>query len=204
MKALAIPALLLASLLSAGCVASAVGANVPPDETFDLLGEGAIGDTSPASGVQLLVPEPTTLRILASDQVVVRVTPRSLEYLAGVRLADTLTRMTQVKLQRALERGAGIGSVGVPGQGLAIDYQLVTDIRAFEIRANEGETAFVAITGKLLDDRTGNVIASRVFRASSPVAAPSAETDRERYIRALDAALTDVLIAVTDWTEQRT
>lgn len=187
--------------LSSGCVATLVGADTPPDETFDLPTEPVITATSEARGVQILVPEPVTLEILSSTNIVVRVSDNVVEYLAGSRLTDSLPRLTQFKLKRTLEGASGVGGVGLPGQGLAIDYQLLTDIRAFEVRVTDGaETAFVSLTGKLLDDRTGNVIASRLFQTTVPVAAGEGN---DRYITAVDTALTVTLRDVRDWLQGR-
>lgn len=188
-------------VMSSGCVATLVGADTPPDETFDLPTEPVISATSETRGVQILVPEPVTLEILSSPNVVVRVSDNVVEYLANARLTDSLPRLTQFKLKRTLESAQGVGAVGLPGQGLAIDYQLLTDIRAFEVRVTGGsETAFVSITGKLLDDRTGNVIASRLFQTSAPV--PTGESN-DRYITAVNAALTAALADMRDWVQGR-
>ena len=57
----------------------------------------------------------------------------STEYLAQSQGSDRLPRMVQLRLLQAFENTGRIGAVGVPGQGLAIDYQLVMEIRRFEI-----------------------------------------------------------------------
>ena len=190
--------ILSAAVVSAGCSLSSA-----PDETFDLVTPAAVDQTvSEARGVQLLVAEPKTIEILASKQVVVRVGERAVQYLGGVRLADALPRFAQFKIKRALEGSRAVGAVGLPGDGLAIDYQIITDIRAFEIRTDGPETAFVSLTVKVLDDRTGTVIASRVFDAAAPVAG-TATVENEAYIAALDTALDNALVQVTNWVGQR-
>ena len=217
---LAIPLVLAAALAGSGCVASVVGADDEPNVTFDLVTPAAIdNDVSVARGVQVLVAEPSTLATLASQRVVVRVGPREVQYLADARYTDTLTRLTQFKLKRALEGAPGIGAAAIPGEGLAIDYQVLTDIRAFEIRVGEGTTlvagptpdplpratsAYVSLTIKILDDRSGNVVASRVFDRQVPVGPIVGENVGDAYLAALDAALDAALVDIRAYVAERT
>ena len=110
----------------AGCGAKA------DKDTFELSITPA--STGPAArGRQILVPQPTALSSLDSDQVIVRVSPSEIQYLAKSQWGDRLPRMVQAKLVEAFENSGRLGGVGTPGQGLAIDYQVVTDIRTFEV-----------------------------------------------------------------------
>ena len=210
--------LMIALLTCSGCVAAAVGADERPNATFVLLTPDAEGDPSPARGPQVLVPEPVTLAVLASQRVVVRVDRREVQYLADTRYADTLTKLTQFKLKRALESSRAIGAASLPGEGLAIDYQVLTDIRGFEIRTAPGSiavasagnaptvvpsTAYVALTIKLLNDRSGNVVASRLFEGTAPVPVSTDEQLGAAYLAALDVALDGVLVDVRNWVARR-
>src|SRR6218665_3466746 len=104
------------------------------NDTFDLSVTPSAQGPS-AKNRQILVPEPTALQLLNSEQVVVRVSPSEVQYLSESRWGDRLPALVQSKLVQAFENSRRIGGVGKPGQGLAIDYQIVTDIRAFEISA---------------------------------------------------------------------
>lgn len=211
-----IPLVLLAVLSLSGCIAGAVGADEEPNITFDLVTPVAVNDVSAARGVQVLVAEPSALGTLASQRVLVRVGPREVQYLADARYTDTLTRLTQFKLKRALESSPGIGAAALPGEGLAIDYQIITDIRAFEVRVGDstvvvagptvlptGSTAFVSLTVKVLDDRSGNVVASRVFDSAVPVGPTTEETLNDAYLAALDAALDAALVDIRAYVSAR-
>lgn len=211
-----IPLVLLAVLSLSGCIAGAVGADEEPNITFDLVTPVAVNDVSAARGVQVLVAEPSALGTLASQRVLVRVGPREVQYLADARYTDTLTRLTQFKLKRALESSPGIGAAALPGEGLAIDYQIITDIRAFEVRVGDsavvvagptvlptGSTAFVSLTVKILDDRSGNVVASRVFDSAVPVGPTTEETLSDAYLAALDAALDAALVDIRAYVSAR-
>src|SRR5690606_22047232 len=95
---------------------------------------------------------------------------------------------------QAFENAGRIGSVGRSQDRLAGDYQLITDIRAFEIDAGTGSAARVEIAAKLVD-RTGRVRSGRVFEAS---AAASAITGAAASA-ALDRALNQVLVDMVGW-----
>lgn len=183
---LALP--LLAALLS-GCGSKA------NNDTFDLSLTPS-GEGPSARNRQILVPEPTAVKMLDSDQVVIRVSPSELQYLANSRWGDRLPRLVQSKLVEAFENSGRLGGVGKPGQGLAIDYQIVTDIRNFEVVTKGARFADVEISAKLLNDRNGTVKAQSVFKATVPVSG----TENRRYIEALDKAFAKVGAEIVDWS----
>lgn len=179
----------LTALLLAGCGSKAT------NDTFDLsITPSAQGQS--AKNRQILVPEPTALKSLDSEQVLVRVSPSEFQYLADSRWGDRLPRMVQSKLVQAFENTGKLGGVGKPGQGLAIDYQVVTEIRSFEIDSSGPRTAKVEISVKILNDRNGSVRAQSVFAASVPVSGEG----NAKFIAALNRAFAKVGAEIVDWT----
>jgi cholesterol transport system auxiliary component len=179
----------LAAALLSGCGSKA------NNDTFDLsLTPSATGPS--ARNRQILVPEPTAVKMLDSEQVVVRVSPSEVQYLSESRWGDRLPRLVQSKLVEAFENSGRLGGVGKPGQGLAIDFQIVTDIRAFEVTASGSRSANVEISAKILNDRNGTVRAQNVFKATSPVSG----TENSDYIEALDRAFARVGAEIVDWS----
>jgi cholesterol transport system auxiliary component len=165
------------------------------NDTFDLsLTPSAAGPS--ARNRQILVPEPTAVKMLDSEQVVVRVSPSEVQYLANSRWGDRLPKLVQSKLVEAFENSGRLGGVGKPGQGLAIDYQIVTDIRSFEVTTGGSRVATVEISAKLLNDRNGTVRAQNVFKAVVPVSG----TENRRFIEALDRAFAKVGGDIVDWS----
>ncbi|ASW06805.1 MULTISPECIES: ABC-type transport auxiliary lipoprotein family protein [unclassified Rhizobium] len=180
---------LLAALLG-GCGTSS------NNDTYDLSASAKANGPSVKSR-QILIPPPTALQALDSNQIVIRVSPSEIQYLGKSQWSDKLSKMVQSKLVEAFENTGKLGGVGVPGQGLAIDYQIVTDIRSFEINASGGhKTAIVEISEKILNDRTGTVKAQNVFRKVVPVSGGS----NPDFVRALDAAFAGVTGELVDWT----
>ncbi len=170
--------------------------SAPKNDTFDLSASPAVETTASARNRQLLIADPSALKAVDSEQVLVRVSGSEIRYLSNAQWSDKLSRMVQSKLVEAFENTGKLGGVGKPGQGLAIDYQLITDIRAFEIDASGSDRAVVEISAKLLNDRNGTVKAQRAFSAS----VPTGGSTNEVYIRAMDRAFGQVTAEIVAWT----
>jgi cholesterol transport system auxiliary component len=169
------------------------------NDTFDLTASVSdVATNASARSRQLLVADPSALKALDSEQILVRVSGAEIRYLSKSQWSDRLTRVVQSKLVEAFENTGRLGGVGRPGQGLAIDFQLITDVRAFEIAAEGGDRGVVEISAKLLNDRNGTVKAQRVFRAE----VPSSGSDNAAYVAALDRAFARVTGDIVAWTLQ--
>ncbi|WP_313530916.1 ABC-type transport auxiliary lipoprotein family protein [Shinella sp.] len=173
----------------------ACGGKAANNDTFSLSALSSVEGPS-AKSRQLLVPQPSALKALDSEQIVIRPTPSEIQYLAKAQWSDSLSKMVQAKLVQAFENTGRLGGVGMPGQGLAIDYQLVTDIRSFEVQASGADTAVVEISAKLLNDRNGTVRAQKVFRAAVTVSGAG----NPAFVKALDAAFARVTADIVGWT----
>jgi cholesterol transport system auxiliary component len=179
-------------LLLAGLLLSSCGTGPAPD-TYDLT--ALTGEISaPRRNKQVLVTEPTAVKALNSDQIVVRIGGAEIQYLAKAQWADRLPKLVQARLVEALEGTGKLSGVGTPGQGLAIDDQIVSDIRTFEIATNGSSTARVEISVKLLNDRNGTVRAQKTFSAQTP-----AGSGNPSFIKALDVAFGAVTEEIVAW-----
>lgn len=180
------------SLALTGCV-SPGGSNKALD-TYDLAVPSVDKSAKRKSGIQILIAEPQALKILDSESIVVRAGPSSVAYLGGAQWSDRLPKMVQARLVQAFENANRFGGVGRPGEGLAIDYQVMTDIRAFEIDQSGNGSAVVEISAKLLNDRNGVVGASKLFRASV-----NATSGRGAYVKSLNKAFDQVAAEIVAW-----
>ncbi|MCM2293719.1 ABC-type transport auxiliary lipoprotein family protein [Allorhizobium sp. BGMRC 0089] len=187
-----IGACVLLPLMAAGLAACGTTSR----DTYDLasLRVAAQGRALPKR--QLLIANPTALKAFDSNMIVVRVSGTEMQYLAGSQWSDTLPNMVQAKLVAAFENTGKLGGVGEPGQGLAVDDQLLTDIRTFEIDTNGPARANVAISVKLLNDRNGTVISQKLFSATVPVKGEG----RQAMIDALSGAFSQVSSDIVTWT----
>ena len=180
----------------AGC-AGGLGGSTPPD-TYGLSEAPQVtGQT--VRNRQILIVEPTALKALDSEQIVIRPTSSSIQYLAGSQWSDRLPKIVQDKLVQAFENSGRVGGVGRPGDGLAIDFKIITAIRAFEIKADAGEQAVVELSAKVLNDRNGVVVASKVFGATAAVSG----SGNAAYVQSLDRAFEEVVRELVAWSLAR-
>jgi cholesterol transport system auxiliary component len=183
------------ALALAGCAAVPGGGPAPLDTVTLSALPASVTETGRAS-TQILVAEPRALKIHDSQNIVVATSATGLEYLGGAQWADRLPSLVQAKIAESLQNAGVAGGVGLPGQGLAIDYQIITEIRDFSIRTAGGDTASVALFVKLLNDRNGAVIGSRLFSATSPAT-------QGAFPEALDRAFSAVVAEIAEWTSAR-
>lgn len=184
-------AAVLALGLLAGCAALGGGGRAP--DIYDLDAPADFAGLKGRTGAQLLVPPPTALDALATERVVVRPRDSQIAYFPDTAWSDQLPALIQTKLIRAFENSGRAKAVGRPGESLAIDYQVILDIRAFELDVPGGNSAHVALGVKLLDDRTGKVRATRVFDARVPAGGDTPEAAVAALDRAANRAFTEIV-----------
>ncbi len=180
--------------LMAGLLAGCSGA--AKNDTFDLsVSSGTVTQSPSYRSRQLLIAEPTALKALDSENIVVRLSGSEVQYLGNSQWSDRLPRMVQSKLVEGFEDTGKLGGVGRPGQGLAIDYQVVTDIRAFEVDTAKN-LATIEISVKLLNDKNGTVKAQEVFRSTARVTG----SGNANFVKALDNAFASTSREIVAWT----
>ena len=110
-----------------------------------------------------------------------------------------MPRLVQLYLSRAFSETNGARAVGLPGDGLIIDHQLLFDLRAFQIEPSaNGFNAHVEIAVRILNDKNGRVIASKTFSAIQPSA-----DDPVKAVAALNGALDAVSTDLIAWVYRK-
>ncbi|ACA19265.1 protein of unknown function DUF330 [Methylobacterium sp. 4-46] len=186
---LRIPHVPTASALALALVLGGCGGTVPT--TFDLT---ALPGAARAGSARrsLIVAEPVGLQPFEADRIIVREPGGSLSFLGGGQWVDRLPRLIQARLIQSLENARSLRAVSRPGDKIAADTLLVTEIRAFDIAAGSRE-AVVDLSAKLVSEATGSVVAARVFAARVPVADLSPGASANGLDRALSLVLADVV-----------
>lgn len=176
-----------------GC--AVLGGGSSPLDTYELTAAETSESGPRRSRAQILIAEPSALKSLDGQNIVIKPGPGEIQYLKGAQWADRLPKVVQAKLAEAFQSTGRVGGVGKPGEGLAIDYQVITEIRAFEIRLGGGDHAYVELFVRILNDRNGTVRASRGFTAQSPVSG----TGNPAYATALDSAFRVATDEIVEW-----
>ncbi|TPJ19368.1 ABC-type transport auxiliary lipoprotein family protein [Mesorhizobium sp. B2-7-2] len=180
-------------LAVAGC--AALGGKPAPLDTFELSAPSL--DVRAHSRRQILIAQPSALKALDSQNIVIRPSDRSIQFLKGAQWADRLPLIVQARLAETFQRSGSFAGVGKPGEGLAIDYQIIVEVRSFEVRVNGGGHADVDLFVRILNDRNGEVRASKSFTASAPVSG----SGNAAYVSALDGAFGQAATDIVHWTD---
>jgi cholesterol transport system auxiliary component len=175
----------LVAVLAAGC-----SSGVAPT-TYDL--SAPTGRVRGAIAGQLVVAEPAAVQVLASQQLIVKDATGSISFLGAGQWADNLPRLVQARLIHTFENSSQLRAVARPSSGAAADVQLMSEIRSFEIQTPATE-AVVQISAKLVD-QSGRILNGRIFTGRVPLAA----IDAPHAARALDQALSIVMLDVVRW-----
>lgn len=180
---------------AAALVAAALAAcGSAPLPSYDLTAPSQRVSGGGLVGGQLVVVEPSALQPLEDQRILVRDAAGSVSFLGGAQWADRLPRLLQTRIIQTFENATRIRAVSRPGEGVTADYQLNSDLRAFQLDAARSE-AFVEISAKLIRVGTGKIAAARVFGARVPVATANGP----EVAQALDQAAGRVLLDVVRW-----
>lgn len=161
-------------------------------DTFEISAPTGVGSIRGGTGAQLLIKLPNALKAIDSDRIVVKNGDFGISYLEGVQWSDTVPRMVQAKLVEAFENTGSTGATAKPGDGLVIDYQLIPDLRRFEIVDG---TAAIEMSIKLLADRSGRVLDAQIFTAR----AAASGDDGTAYVAAFDEAFAELSHQIIRW-----
>lgn len=142
----------------------------------------------------LLIAQPTAIQIFSSDRILVKDAGGSVSYLPGAQWADQLPALLQSRMVQTFENSSRIGGVSRPGDRVSPDFQLNTEIRAFQLEPATGE-AVVQLAVKAVSDANGRIAAARIFSSRVPLTA----VDAANGVQALDRALSNVLLEVVRW-----
>jgi cholesterol transport system auxiliary component len=162
-------------------------------ETFDLSALPG-GASARAPRGQLVVAEPLASPPLDSDRLIVRPSPDTVATLKGAQWSDRLPRLVQTRLVQSFENSRLLRSVARPEAKIRADATLSAEIRRFDIDIAAGQ-AVVEISVRLVAEKTGRILAARIFEAR----AAGSATEGGMAAQALDHALADVLRQIVGW-----
>jgi phospholipid/cholesterol/gamma-HCH transport system substrate-binding protein len=163
-------------------------------------------DLAPATGFappvkaikgQLTIPEPTTV-VLYDSQKMLLAPGLDLAAFAGAQWSDSIPKMLQEKLLQSFENYDIAHPPLRPNDAVQPDYQLLTDIRSFQVGgADDALAAEIAFSAKLID-KDGKLIAAKLFQQSSKLAAPEPPAAVAAFDKAFDAIAKELL----PWTTE--
>jgi phospholipid/cholesterol/gamma-HCH transport system substrate-binding protein len=161
-------------------LAAATGFPAPPETTPDWL---------------LVVPEPTTLMGFNVDKILVQPAEGESVQVPNARWGDNLPILFQASLVESFENAGYARSVSRSRDGVTADYQLLIDIRSFQISTAAEPTAEIDFIAKILD-KDGKIVDARTFQDTAPVSGTGAAA----YVKALDEVFAKQMTELVPWT----
>lgn len=189
-------AVALSGILLGGCL----GTGVSPPTIYDLSAPKVMTLTAPrAAKFQLVVNEPSAVRALESDRILIKDGVR-VSYYKGAAWSDRLPRLLQARMVEAFQNAGLVSAVGSRADRLDADYELATQVQSFQVEINQGQAeAHASLYVKVIAGGTGKMVASRGFE--SRVATSS--KDVGKMVVALNQAFENVLNEVVPWVARR-
>ncbi|MBY0363463.1 MAG: ABC-type transport auxiliary lipoprotein family protein [Phreatobacter sp.] len=184
-------AAIVLALALGGCASSS---SVP--RSFDISAPSTFPTRAGAVRGQLLVVEPKAIASLDTERIAVRGPGGAYSYLTDGAWADRLPKLLQARLIQSFENANRLRSVGRPGDRLASDWQLLAEVRAFEVVVTGAAEVVVEMSVKLVNDRSGRILSGRVFAAR----APAAGTDAINVSAAFNGAVQNLMREIVLWS----
>ncbi|MDE0703910.1 MAG: ABC-type transport auxiliary lipoprotein family protein [Rhodospirillaceae bacterium] len=191
----------LAGLVLGGCTSIIPGADRNPPQLYELRPASGFAANLPRIRAQLLVETPTASASLRSSRIAVKMQPTKLDYLVESEWTDLATNLLQTLLVESFDNSSRIAGVARQGSGLRTDYLLKSDLREFHAEMYKGAPARIRIRihVRLVRWTDRDIVASRTFEASSPLAGES----NDAIVAGFDTAIGGVLNRVVEWSLRR-
>jgi cholesterol transport system auxiliary component len=185
-------AIALLALLASSC--SLLGSKGEPITILDPAAKVAPSPDWPQARWSLLVLRPVASQSLDTERIVVRPAPGAMQVYKGAAWSDTAPDLVQTSLLRAFEDSGRILSVARPGGAVRGEFQLATELRAFDsIYSGASPDAVVEVHARLIRVTDGRAVAARTFRTSEPASGTDVATVSEAFARALAKLDADVV-----------
>ncbi|MCZ7676263.1 MAG: ABC-type transport auxiliary lipoprotein family protein [Roseovarius sp.] len=184
-----------------GCGAvSAVSRASNPLDTYTLSPLGPAG-ARPGSTRHLVVELPTSGGELATDRILIKVSPLQAEYLPDARWSEPTPAMVQTLLVNSLLNRGGFRLVSRVGAGLEPDFTLMSEIQAFQAELSGPDLASAQIRVQLqmtlIRESDRAIAGTRRFSGTEAVASDSTVA----LIAGLDRATQSMLADAIGWVQ---
>lgn len=167
-----------------------------PPVIYDLTAPRTFPPTDKPPHGQLVVPEPTTLVALEGQRIIVQPDTSQSPTFTDARWSDSVPKLFQAKIIQSFENANYLSAVARPMEGLTADYQLLIDIRRFQISVSPEPIAEVEFSAKILAD--GRITHTRIWHTT----APTQGIDAPAAVAALNEAFARAATGLVIWVSE--
>lgn len=152
-------------------------------------------------GVQwrLALSRPAASGLLGGARILVHPVPTQIEVYPQAEWSAPPPELVGNALLHAFEGDARVPALQRSSAGLGRDFELTTELRAFQLELANGPSGVVRIKANLLRQPDGRLVEGRLFEA----VVPAEGEDVGAAVNALGAGLQQVLSEIVDWTVTR-
>jgi phospholipid/cholesterol/gamma-HCH transport system substrate-binding protein len=170
-------------------------ANAPP-VVYDLKAPLAFPDVDKQLDGQLAIPEPSAVIMFDTQKILVQPNGSEDASFTNARWSDNLPKLVQSRIIQSFENASLLRSVARPLDTFNADYQLLIDIRSFQLSTSGAPTANVEISAKILKN-DGKIVDARIFHATAPAKAATAPAATAALTEAFDTVAVDLVTWVS-------
>ncbi|NOT69729.1 MAG: MCE family protein [Hyphomicrobium sp.] len=171
------------------------GAKKSSAHVYDLVTPAAFPKLAKLPAGQLVVPEPEILGNLFNDEIVVKGPGGERMTTFAGKWPDTLSRVLQSRVIQGFENAGYLNALGRQPEGLKIDYQLLIDVRNFQVMTAAEPHADIEFSAKIVAD-TGQILGAKIFKAS----VPARIADEAAIAASLNEAFAKAVTELVVWT----
>jgi phospholipid/cholesterol/gamma-HCH transport system substrate-binding protein len=171
------------------------GPTKAPARIYDLSAPHTFPPNDKVASGQLTVPEPSALLLFDTQKILMRLQAEESVAL-DAQWSDSLPKLLQAKIIQSFENANYPHAVARPTEGFTADYQLLIDIRSFQVTLLPEPSADVEFSAKILAG-DGRLVGSRIVHASVPVQATDAAAAAAGLNEAFGKAATELVLWVS-------
>lgn len=143
---------------------------------------------------QLYVPDPAAFTSLDQPRITVRSASGEQPQLAGAQWPDALTKVVQMRIVQSLENAGYLRATAKSIDGGNPDYQLLLDIRRFQVSVGDIVQTEVEYGAKITNP-AGKIIAARVLKSDTRADG----ADLRSVGAAFDRSFSDTVVVLVPW-----
>ena len=171
------------------------GGPAPPRKiVYDLIPPQNFASLKKVFKAQVTIPEPTAVVMLETQRFLFSPN-RDVQGFADVQWADSIPKLLQAKLIQSFENYDIEHAPLRSTDGLEADYQLLIDIRSFQIKGDPDASAVIGFSARILA-KNGRLVASRIFLQSRKLD----KVDPISAVAAFNGAFDGIATELITWT----